>query len=73
MHYIAVESESNEYYLFPEEPFDNYKIFRYSWAIERHPRPQLVVTVKPAIPQTMFEVNPWGHGGSAETGVLDLY
>ena len=47
VHYIAVESVSNEYYLFPEEPFDIYKIFRHSWALERNPRPYVVVTVNP--------------------------
>ena len=52
VHYVAVESNSNDYYLFPEEPNDIYMIFRHSWALERNRRPQVVVIEGLKMPST---------------------
>ena len=52
VHYVALESDANDYYLFPDEPKDVYKIFRHTWVLERNPRPQVVVIEGLKLPST---------------------
>ena len=52
LHFIAVESESDEYHLYPEEPAAIFQVFRHSWALARKKRPQVIVIEGLKLPNT---------------------
>ena len=53
--FIAVPSENDEYYLFPEHPFDVFKNFRHAWALMRNARPVVVVIEGLQLPNSFRE------------------
>ena len=52
IHYVVLRSEKDEYYTFPEEPFDVYKVFRHSWVLVRKRIPDVVVIEGLKLPST---------------------
>ena len=52
LHFIAVESESDEYHLYPEEPAAIFQVFRHSWALARKKRPQVLIIEGLKLPNT---------------------
>ena len=52
VHFIAVESETEQYYLYPEEPVAVFATFRHSWALVRKSRPDVVVVEGLKLPNT---------------------
>ena len=43
VHFQAIPSPTNEYFLFPEEPQHIYATYRHAWALVRKTRPDVVV------------------------------